>query len=56
MINTWIEKYYTTEDDWGVINHHYYICPKCEIKVKEKSNYCPNCGAKKQEVEENEKT
>ena len=45
----WIDKYWTTEDDWGVVNHHTLTCSAC---VKEyqwsrgKTNYCPNCGAK----------
>lgn len=45
----WIEKYWTTEDDWGVINHHTLTCSACAKEYQRdrgKTNYCPNCGAK----------
>lgn len=45
----WIEKYWTTEDDWGVFNHHTLTCSACAEEYqwsRGKTNYCPNCGAK----------
>lgn len=46
----WIDKTWTTEDDWSYYNHHVVICSVCnkqfDYVINEKSNYCPNCGAK----------
>lgn len=46
----WIDKTWTTEDDWSCYNHHIVICSVCnkqfDYTINEKSNYCPNCGAK----------
>lgn len=46
----WIDKTWTTEDDWSCYNHHVVICSVCNKQfdyiINEKSNYCPNCGAK----------
>ena len=46
----WIDKAWTTEDDWGCYNHRVVICSVCNKQfdyiIKEKSKYCPNCGAK----------
>lgn len=45
----WIEKYWTTEDDWGVFNHHTLTCSACAEEYqwsRGKTNYCPNCGAR----------
>ena len=46
----WIDKAWTTEDDWSCYNHHVVICSVCNKQfdyiINEKSNYCPNCGAK----------
>lgn len=46
----WIDKTWTTEDDWSCYNHHVIICSVCNKQfdyiINEKSNYCPNCGAK----------
>ena len=48
----WIDKYWTTEDDWGCYNHHTITCSICKEEYNwkdfsiSKSNYCPHCGAK----------
>ena len=46
----WIDKTWTTEDDWSCYNHHVVICSVCnkqfDYVINEKSNFCPNCGAK----------
>lgn len=46
----WHDKTWTTEDDWSCYNHHVVICSVCNKQfdyiINEKSNYCPNCGAK----------
>lgn len=46
----WIDKTWTTEYDWSCYNHHAVICSVCnkqfDYVINEKSNYCPNCGAK----------
>ena len=46
----WIDKIWTTEDDWSCYNHHVVICSVCnkqfDYVINEKSNYCPSCGAK----------
>ena len=45
----WIDKAWTTEDDWSCYNHHVVICSVCNKQfdyiINEHSNYCPNCGA-----------
>ena len=44
----WETKEYTTEDsfdDWIVI-HHEEVCSECGKGQGERSNFCPNCGAK----------
>ena len=44
----WETKEYTTEDsfdDWIVI-HHEEVCSECEKGQRERSNFCPSCGAK----------
>ena len=44
----WETKEYTTEDsfdDWIVI-HHEEVCSECGKGQRERSNFCPNCGAK----------
>lgn len=46
----WIDKTWTTEDDWSCYNHHVVICSVCnkqfDYVINEKSNFCPSCGAK----------
>ena len=42
----WETKAYTTEDDWGVINHREEVCSECGKWQIERSNFCPHCGAK----------
>jgi hypothetical protein len=46
----WIDKTWTTEDDWSCYNHHIVICSVCnkqfDYVINEKSNFCPSCGAK----------
>lgn len=44
----WIDIQYFKNDD----TYYRPKCPFCSIEPKEYSNYCPNCGAKMQEVEE----
>ena len=44
----WIDIQYFKADD----TYYRPKCPFCSIEPKEYSNYCPNCGAKMQEVEE----
>ena len=43
----WIERRWTTEDDWGCINHRSIECSACKTEIKngELTNYCPHCGA-----------
>ena len=43
----WIEHRWTTEHDWGCINHRSIECSACKIEIYkgEPTNYCPNCGA-----------
>lgn len=48
---------------WSFTKHYgrdYYVCSFCGMERMDDHssgwNYCPNCGAKMQEVEENEKT
>ena len=44
----WETKEYTTEDsfdDWIVI-HHEEVCSECGKGQGERSNFCPHCGAK----------
>lgn len=47
-IGRWIDIQYFKNDD----TYYRPKCPFCSIEPKEYSNYCPNCGAKMQEVEE----
>ena len=44
----WEEKRWTTDYDWGVMNHRAIVCSACdkEIYAGEKTPYCQNCGAK----------
>lgn len=51
----WIEKRWSTEDDWGVINWHSLTCSACDHEERTnglspnsiyKYDYCPHCGAK----------
>ena len=44
----WTHRRWTTECDWGCINHRSIICSACgtEFINKEPTNYCPECGAK----------
>ena len=44
----WIDIQYFKADD----TYYRPKCPFCSTEPKEYSNYCPNCGAKMQEVEE----
>lgn len=50
----WIDKTWTTEDDWSCYNHHIVICSVCnkqfDYVINEKSKYCSNCGARMDEV------
>ena len=51
----WETKEYTTEDsfdDWIVI-HHEEVCSECGKGQGERSKFCPNCGAKMDEGEQN---
>lgn len=49
----WTHRRWTTECDWGCINHRSVICSVCgtEFVDKESTNYCPECGAKMKEGE-----
>ena len=52
----WETKVYTTGDGldgWGVINHREEVCSECGEWQIGISNYCPNCGAKMDEGEQN---
>ena len=52
----WETKVYTTGDgldDWGVINHREEVCSECGKWQIGISNFCPNCGAKMDEGEQN---
>ena len=52
----WETKEYTTGDGldgWGVINHREEVCSECGEWQIGISNYCPNCGAKMDEGEQN---
>ena len=44
----WIEKRWTTECDWCVINHRALTCTACSVEIAdgEETPYCPYCGAK----------
>ena len=51
----WIEKRWSTEDDWGVINWHSLTCSACGHEERTnglspnsiyKYDYCPHCEAK----------
>lgn len=48
----WIEHRWTTEDDWGCINHRSIECSACKIEIYkgEPTEYCPHCGAEMQET------
>ena len=51
----WETKEYTTEDsfdDWIVI-HHEEVCSECGKGQGERSKFCPHCGAKMDEGEQN---
>lgn len=43
----WIEHRWTTEDDWGCINHRSIECSACKTEINngELTNHCPHCGA-----------
>lgn len=41
----WITRRYVTDDDWGVINHREEVCSECQKWERERSLFCPNCGA-----------
>ena len=44
----WEDKCWTTDYDYGVINHVSIICSACKNEIYKgwKSPFCPNCGAK----------
>lgn len=44
----WIEKRWTTDYDWGLINHRALVCTACSVEIAdgEETPYCPYCGAK----------
>ena len=44
----WLEKRWTTECDWCVINHRALVCTACSVEIAngEETPYCPYCGAK----------
>lgn len=46
----WIER--IERDDWDDSEEVWYECNQCHLDSERASNYCPNCGAKMQEVEE----
>ena len=46
----WIER--IERDDWNDYEEVWYECNQCHLVSGRASNYCPNCGAKMQEVEE----
>lgn len=46
----WILHQYYNSDGLGF---EYFSCSECDDQNDEKSRYCPNCGAKMDEVEEN---
>lgn len=50
----WKYRRWTTECDWGCINHRSITCSACKVEFvdTEPTNYCPNCGAKMDEGEE----
>lgn len=43
----WATRYWNTEDDWGIWNHHSVSCSACgaEFYNGSRTPYCPNCGA-----------
>lgn len=43
----WLYKKWSTEDDWGYMNHRSIECSICgqEFYNGEPSDYCPRCGA-----------
>lgn len=47
----WLERRWTTEDDWGCINHRSIECSACKTEIYngEPTEYCPHCGAEMQE-------
>jgi hypothetical protein len=47
----WLERRWTTEDDWGYFHHISIECSVCktEIYTGEPTKYCPHCGAEMQE-------
>jgi hypothetical protein len=47
----WTTRRYTTENDWGIINHREEVCGNCNKWQKERTNFCCHCGAKMKGVE-----
>lgn len=43
----WIERRWTTEDDWGYFNHRSIECSNCHVEIYKgnPTDYCPKCGA-----------
>ena len=48
----WTERRWSTEDDWGCINHRSIECSACKIEIYkgEPTEYCPHCGAEMEET------
>ena len=42
----WIPYTYVAPDDWYQDKEIRYRCSKCCVEVINKSNFCPDCGAK----------
>ena len=49
----WETKVYTTESDGWITEYREEVCSECGEGQIGISNYCPNCGAKMDEGEQN---
>ena len=49
----WKTKVYTTESDGWITEYREEVCSECGEGQIGISNYCPNCGAKMDEGEQN---
>lgn len=48
----WIKDGPSHIDPYSDVEVQWYVCSKCHIKTRNKSNFCPNCGAKMEGEEE----